>query len=197
MINQIFLGLKMKLTIQALLMTIIILFMVACVQVPQESLNSKQVAISSVRDLPTSFPQGSHFFLAPKYLKQSSLNALQTQSAYQPYANAIIVDLQDHGFIQASNVAQSDFLVGFGVALAEDLTDDMITEKFGVTPGLRNKENLKKGSFLIYIADAKTRQKIWRGTVQGFVQDEFNDKQRGDRAKNVIKLVLKQFYTNN
>ena len=87
-----------------------------------------------------------------------------------------------------------DFYVGFGVALSKDLSDKNISDKFGVTPGLSENALFEKGSFLIYVEDAKSNQRVWRGAVQGFVQENFNSAERKERTEAVVKMILLQFF---
>ena len=174
------------------------LFVSACVTVPQEiQINKNQLAISSVRDIPISYPQGSLFSLAPKYVEETSLKANQTQAVYKLYANAIITDLNKHGFKNTDDASNSIFYVGFGIALASDLSDKTINDKFGITPGLPNNDELKKGSFLIYIEDALTGKKVWRGAVQGFAHEDKSEIERGQRTAAIVSRVMKQFYATN
>ena len=170
----------------------------ACVTEPQMPLvNKNQLAISSVRDIPISYSQGSRFSLAPKYVEETSLKASQTQTIYKLYADAIINDLNSHGFNHTIEAKTSAFYVGFGLALATDLPDQAINEKFGITPGLASNIELKKGSFLIYITDARTGKKVWRGAVQGFVHSEDNKSQKEQRAATIVSRVMNQFYETN
>jgi len=174
------------------------LFVSACVTVPQAPLVKKnQLAISSVRDIPISYSQGSQFSLAPKYVEETSLESSQTQAVYRLYADAIIVDLNEHGFKHTTDAKNSAFSVGFGVALAHDLSDKNINDKFGITPGLTTNDELKKGSFLIYITDTRTGKKVWRGAVQGFVHTDNNETQKEQRAAAIVSRVMKQFYETN
>ncbi len=174
------------------------LFVVGCVQVPQEKpTKQNQLAVSSVRDIPVSYPQGSQFSLAPKYVEETSLKPEQTQSVYRLYANAIVADLEGHGFNSSNQAKNSSFYVGFGIALENDLSDKTINEKFGVSPGLPASEGLNKGSFLIYIEDAQTGKKVWRGAAQGFAHQELNKEQREKRAANIVQMLMKQFYATN
>lgn len=182
------------LTITAVLSVMLL----GCVQVPQEQASKQnQLAISSVRDIPVSYSADSVFALSPKYVQESSLTPEQTQAAYHFYAQALIDNLQAHGFSRAVALQKPDFYVGFGVALEADLSDQTINEKFGVTPGLPKHEGLDKGSILIYIEDVQTGKKVWRGTAQGFAHQDLDKKQREIRAKNVVAAVMKQFYATN
>lgn len=188
----------MKLNVSLTIAFATSLFVSACVTVPQEpQRNKNQLAISSVRDIPISYSQGSQFSLAPKYVKETSLKAEQTQTVYKLYADAIIADLINHGFKNTDDSANSAFHVGFGIALASDLSDKTINEKFGITPGLPSSGELKKGSFLIYIEDARTGKTVWRGAAQGFAHEENNDEQREHRTAKIVNRVMKQFYATN
>ena len=188
----------MKKNISLLMILLSSLVIIGCVQVtPELKQNNNQLAISSVRDLPVSYPQGSVFSLSPKYVKETSLKAEQTQAAYQIYSKAIVENLTKHGFIKGNSVQQGAFYVGFGVALSDDFSGEKISDKFGVTPGLPEKPDLRKGSFLIYIEDAVTGQRVWRGIAQGFAHTELTLIQRKQRTAIVVANVMKQFYQTN
>jgi len=170
----------------------------ACVTVPQDSqVNKNQIVISSVRDIPISYTPGSKFSLAPKYVEETSLKPNQTQLVYKLYADAIIADLESHGFNNTSDAINSDFHVGFGIALASDLSDKTINDKFGITPGLPNNDELKKGSFLIYIEDTSTGKKVWRGAAQGFAHEDSDVEQRAQLTISIVSRVMTQFYVTN
>ncbi len=188
----------MKKVISLLVLVVITLTISACVQVPPEpKKNNNQLAISSVRDLPLIYPPSSSFSLSPKYIKETSLKAKQTQAIYQLYTNTIVKDLQNNRFVMAQVGQQAAFYVGFGIALSDDFSDDKINEKFGVSPGLPDKVDMKKGSFLIYIEDAITGQRVWRGIAQGFAHEDITIEQRQQRAEVIVASVMKQFYQTN
>lgn len=188
----------MKNIIKLSITVILSLTIAACVQVPVENnTRASQLAVSSVRDLPISYPQGSLFSLSPKYVEETSLKPSQTQNIYKLYTNAIISDLQNNGFTNSTSSENSMFHVGFGVALADDFSEDNIDQKFGLSPGLPEQANMKKGSFLIYIEDAKTGERVWRGIAQGFAHEELSDSERKTRTQNIVSSVMKQFYQTN
>ena len=167
-----------------------------CVQVTEEyPMRKTQLAVSSARDLPTVFPSGSKFSLSPKYLEEASIKPEQLQKIYKLYSNEIIADFTSKGFVLAAVDQKADFYVGFGVALSEDLSDDTINKKFGVSPGLPESDENEKGSFLIYVDDAETGQRIWRGTAQGFVQNDYTAEQRNERVVRVVDMLLAQYHS--
>jgi hypothetical protein len=195
--NKITLGYVMKKIINLLSLVVITLTLTACVQVQPEPKNNNQLGISSVRDLPVTYPQGSFFSLSPKYVKETSLKPKQTQAIYQIYTDSIINDLKANGFNIATQTQQAVFHVDFGIALSSDFSDEKINEKFGVSPGLTEKDDLIKGSFLISIEDAKTGHRVWRAIAQGFAQETITLEQREQRAAVIVANVMKQFYQSN
>ncbi|TPH15090.1 DUF4136 domain-containing protein [Litorilituus lipolyticus] len=181
-----------------LCLAIVSVSLIGCVQVePEAPSKQSNLAISSVRDLPVSYPQGSVFSLDPKYVEETSLKAEQTQNIYKQYSDAIIQELEKNGFRYNSTTKAAAFHVGFGIALASDLSDETINEKFGVTPGLPASEGLDKGSFLIYIEDTQMMKKVWRGAVQGFAHKELDASERKTRTEHIVHMVMKQFYATN
>lgn len=185
----------MKKNISLFVVLLSSLVIMGCVQVtPEYKPNNNQLAISSVRDLPISYPKGSLFSLSPKYVKETSLKAEQTQAIYQLYSMAIVNNLTTNGYINVQAMQKPAFYVGFGIALSDDLSDEKISDKFGVTPGLPEKSDLNKGSFLIYIEDAVTGQRVWRGIAQGFANAKLTTEQRQERATTIVANVMTQFY---
>jgi len=192
------LGYEMKKVINFLVFATVVLTLFACVQVITGPVaNKNQLAITSVRDMPIHYAVNSLFSLSPKYVKDTSLKAEQTQMIYRIYTDAIISDLKENGFTNTSTPKQAAFHVGFGIALANDLSDEKIIKKFGITPGLSEQKNSKKGSFLIYIEDVKTGARVWRGIAQGFAHKELSQEQRKKRATVVVSSVMQQFYQTN
>jgi len=179
-----------------LLPLVFVVLLASCVQVTQEyPMRKTQLAVSSARDLPTTFVSGSKFALSPKYLDEASLKPEQIKNIYQLYSQEIIADFESRNFQLAEQGQRVDFYVGFGLALSTDLTDKAINEKFGVTPGLSSDSKNPKGSFLIYVDDGETGQRIWRGTAQGFVQQDLDAEQRHERVAIVVDMLMSQYHS--
>jgi len=173
------------------------MILTACVQVVQDpDERGSALAVSSVWDVPTKYPAGSTFSLSPKYVKGTSLKPEQIKAIYQLYAEAIVDKFSSYDYHFTENTNDADFSIGFAIALSEDLSDKMISEKFGVTPGLQIKEYMKKGSFLMYVEDVRRTQRIWRGAVQGFVQEDFSSAERKQRTDNIVQMVLSQYFNS-
>jgi hypothetical protein len=190
-----FLGPKIMTRLNILLAFVLLTTTTACVQVTEEySLKKTQLAVSSVRDLAITYAPESKFALSPKYLKVHAQKTAKVQAVYKKYADEIIANLARNKFHLAQEGDKVDFYVGFGLALSDDLSDTKINEKFGVSPGLNADKDNNKGSFLIYVDDATTNQRVWRGAAQGFVDEEFTQDERQARAEKVVDMLLSQYY---
>ncbi|MFD2167653.1 DUF4136 domain-containing protein [Thalassotalea euphylliae] len=171
--------------------------LVGCVQVPiEEPGKETQLAISSVKDLPIEYAKGSTFRISSRYLESASVSREQLASVYKLYEKNISQLLQSAGYQMSLNDS-ADFEVVYAVALEKDLSDQTINERFGVSPGLQVSDDLEKGSFLIYIEDSESKQRVWRGAVQGFVQEDFSASERVKRTEHVVRTVMSSFFNAN
>lgn len=169
------------------------LFITACVQVPLEpEINENQLAVSSVWDIDSRYPVGNTFRLSPVYIEQSSIPLEEQRRVYNELSKVIATELLQRGYTLTTG--DSDFIIEYAVALSKDISDKQLGDKFGVTPGLSSNEEHQKGNFLIAARDGQTHIRVWRGAVQGFVQDDLSDEQRDLRWESIVKMVLSQFY---
>jgi len=171
---------------------LIVLVINGCVViVDQPKQSSSQLAVSSVWDKPVKFSAHDKFSLSPHYLEQVNQSHPEIKSVYHAYYQSIVTKLIQHGF--QMNNDQADYNIVFGIALADDLNDELISKHFGVTPGLSTHNDSLKGSFMVYVEDSVSKQRIWRGTVQGFVQENYSSEQRKQRVGKVVSMVFEQF----
>ncbi|MAG75302.1 MAG: hypothetical protein CL811_00970 [Colwelliaceae bacterium] len=179
----------------------LVMTLIGCVQINSEAdysaLKREQLASSSVTDIEKQYEQGSKFTVSPVYLYSAKLRTEELEKVYEVYERAIVKRLSDAGYHFSSDAQASDFVIGFALALEADFSDETINEQFGVSPGLTVLEDLEKGSFLIYIQDIESHQRIWRGAVQGFVHEELSPVQREHRASKIVDSVLSQYIASN
>lgn len=171
-----------------------LLILTGCVQVDSFNTDrSKQLAVSSVRDYPVTYPSGATFALAPRHTETHSMTQEQERIAYDVYGKEIIKYFKAKGYVYAAD-AKPDFYIGYGLGLEADLNDQKMTQKFGVLPGLKATNDLEKGSFIIYIEDSAMAKTVWRGAVQGFIQEEHSASEREQRAMFVVTTALRSFF---
>lgn len=173
--------------------------LLGCVQVtPVDESRSQQLAVSSVQDYPFEYKVGDRFNVVPRHAPQFEqfdvAKRRNLNTFYKLYEKAIIKELKSKGFVHSSS-PRTDFSVGYGLALGKDFTDEQLSEKFGVVPGLNEIDDLEKGSFIIYIEDSAMEKRVWRGAVQGFVQDGYSEEEQNERVTMVVNMILRQALT--
>ncbi len=136
------------------------LLVVGCSNTQQEiKPTASQLAISSVQDAPFFYPKGANFAIDPKFVSSEVVSQAQEQALYQSVTLYLEQAFKARGYNFVTMEQAPDFVVKFAVALSQDLTDEMISEHFGVTPGLSNEQSLYKASVLIAVDDHKTEQR--------------------------------------
>lgn len=181
--------------VHAFTMIFITSFLFSCVQVEPVKQSAKEnIAISSVRDSEKLFPQGSSFSIEQKHAKETSFTPEKMKETYQLYQNTLINNLESNGFAYKNGTAAVDFEVGFGLALSSDVSDESLSSKFGLTPGLAEHNNLNKASFIVFVRDPYTEKMIWRGAVQGFAHDKLSSTERKARVNGIVEQVMTLYY---
>lgn len=158
----------------------------------KKAISNNKLAVSSVWDVLTTVPKGSSIQITPHYLEQVSKKHPKVIDAYHLFDTALKSSLEKQGY--AIVQPNAEYQLVFGVALADELNDNMISQHFGITPGLSADKDDEKGSFLVYIKNTQTGQRIWRATVQGIVRKEANSEQQISRTKQAVEMALLQFY---
>lgn len=91
----------------------------------------------------------------------------------------------------------SDLLIGFTLAGDSTLTDQKITQNFGINPGpMRDKDSIneyEKGTVIIEVADVDSRSLIWRGALQAHVSDDVPEDARRERIDKAVKILIDNF----
>lgn len=91
----------------------------------------------------------------------------------------------------------SDLLIGFTLARESWLTDQEISQNYGIAPGLpstRDRINgYEKGTVIIDVADAETRTLIWRGALQALPRSDIPDDARRERISESVKILIDNF----
>jgi len=59
---------------------------------------------------------------------------------------------------------------------------------------LKATNDLEKSSFIIYIEDRVMAKPVWRGAVQGFIQEEHSAQEREQSAMFVVSTALRSFF---
>ena len=170
-----------------LITAIMLLATSACVQVNTEVEHAQtQLAISSIHDKEIMLDETSTFAFTP--LQESDSGA-----KYPLVTEEIELNLVNRGFTAVSVEQQPTFFIGYILESEDDLSDEQLSETFGLNPGLPDLPDLEKGTMLIFVLDGETKQFAWRAAAQGFIFDDLSEEERLQRIKTVVDSMLRQF----
>ena len=90
-----------------------------------------------------------------------------------------------------------DLLIGFTLARDSVLTDQEISQNYGIAPGLSgNKDKMnvyEKGTVIIDVADAETRTLVWRGALLALPSSDIPEDVRREKIKQSVKILIDNF----
>lgn len=166
------------------------LSMSACVQVNTEIEKAEsQLAISSVHDRELQLDQHSTFAFTP--LQQNENGAV-----FPMVTAEIEMFLKQKGFQLVTPEQQPTFYIGYILERENELSDEQLSETFGLNPGLPDLPELEKGTMLVFVLDGESKQFVWRAAAQGFVLDDLDAEQKKLRLQQVVHSTLNQFNNN-
>jgi hypothetical protein len=91
----------------------------------------------------------------------------------------------------------SDLLIGFTLARESALTDQEISQNYGIASGLPSDKvkinEYEKGTIIIDVADADSRTLIWRGALQAFESSDVPEEVRRERIDKAVKILIDNF----
>ena len=102
------------------------------------------------------------------------------------YRAAIESAISEKGYRMAVAGGETDFELGFLLALSSTLDDDQILRRFGFSPGLQSgagENRPEKGTLVIILIDPRNGRSMWRGAIQAFADPGASDEERRQRAK--------------
>lgn len=170
-----------------LIMALFALTLSACVQVNTEVENAgSQLAISSIHDHDIVLDENSTYAFTP--LQESE------RGATFPLVTAEIEKyLAVKGFQQVTPEQNPTFYIGYILEREEDLSDEQLSETFGLNPGLPDLPNLDKGTMLMFALEGESKQFAWRAAAQGFIIEDISAEERHLKIQQLVNSMLHQF----
>lgn len=102
--------------------------------------------------------------------------------------------LEAKGYRLVSNYDSPDLLVGFGLALNSEMSDNEILNKVGLVPGLStigvDITQYEKGSVLVALFNPDYSEPVWRVLAQGFTHFETDKSERQQNFDEFISSML-------
>ena len=116
-----------------------------------------------------------------------------SQTITSIYRAAIESAIGEKGYRLATAGDDTDFELGFLLALSSNLDDDQIMRQFGFSPGLQGSpgdNRPKKGTLVIILIDPRNGRSMWRGAIQAFANPGASDDERQQRAKSAVGKLI-------
>jgi uncharacterized protein DUF4136 len=132
---------------------------------------------------------------AEKYYEDARFKNSPIQSYFK---EAIRQNLNNRGYRLVSSATDSDFLVGYVLALESSLKDEEINEKYHINPGLPgqavNSNQYEKGTLIIDLIDPGTKSSMWRGAMQGFAKFDIKEEDRKKRINLYVDRLFQSYF---
>ena len=184
-------------------LTLYFLIMLGCAAKMTPSTDNRssdlsKTTIVSVKYSEKSLPNFASFSWLPaavKYYEDARLKNSPIQSYFQ---EAIRQNLNKRGYRFVSSATDSDFLVGYVLALESSLKEEEINEKYQLNPGLSgqavNSHQYEKGTLIIDLIDPGTKRPMWRGAMQGFAKFDINEEDRKKRINLFVDRLFMSYF---
>lgn len=87
----------------------------------------------------------------------------------------------------------ADYYIAFTAALESSLDDATILKRHGIVPGYPSQAGSskhEKGTLLIHVIDARTRQTVWQSAAQGAVDFSISEELRKRRIQVLVSQMI-------
>lgn len=126
--------------------------------------------------------------------KDAPINA---QRAQEIVRNAIAEEMQMKGLPISPVGSPSDYYVAYTLATDSTIDDETLMKRYNISPGVNTSSQganiYEKGTLLIYIIDAKSRQTKWQSAVQAGIQYDISEEQRKANIRSIVRTMLRNF----
>lgn len=144
---------------------------------------------------PTFNPQPGNFYSwLPEATRVYGDQRVPEDSVEGVMRDAIRNELGARGYHYTASQADSDFMVGYTVALESALDDAAIVAKYGLQPGLVgsgvDNTRYEKGTLIVYLVEPGRMQVVWRAALQGLVVLDLPQEMREPRIRAAVNRVL-------
>ncbi|WP_282111056.1 DUF4136 domain-containing protein [Shewanella algicola] len=120
-------------------------------------------------------------------------NKMDEEALRKQLVKSVNKVMADKGYQLVSINDSPQMTVGFGMALATEMSDNDILAKVGLVPGLATKDanaQQHKGSVLVAFFNPNIQSPFWRVLAQGFTEPEQTIEEREARFDNLINMML-------
>jgi len=183
----------------AFIVTPALLALIACAELTEPEPSEEAAALGRTSLVYTSDPDfkpepGDFYAWLPEATRAYHDQRIPEGSVEGVMRDAIRTELGARGYRYTTSQANSDFLVGYTVALESALDDAAIVAKYGLQPGLVgagvDHARYEKGTLIIYLVEPGRMQVVWRAALQGLVVLDLPPEMREPRVRAAVNRVL-------
>lgn len=186
----------MNVKVLTLLIPMILMGCTVTEQVKSPYQSQQMVAMSSIHDQPIALSTNAKFSIDPLISEIRPQKFYENQEhAYEVIQSIVKQDLEQQGFKYThATMDEPEFYFGFLLVSDEIISDEEYNRIFRINPGLKSNKEHPKGTLLIYILN-KESEFVWRGALQGFMDESQKESVRQQRAQSLVNKLMAQFYT--
>ena len=104
--------------------------------------------------------------------------------------------MQEKGLNVLKSGSPSDYLLAYTIASESTLDDETLLKRYNISPGFNapttGNNIYEKGTLLIHIINANTRQTVWQSVVQANIHSKLSDEQRRTNIRAVVRSMLRK-----
>ena len=104
--------------------------------------------------------------------------------------------MQEKGLRLLSSGSKCDYYIAYTVASESTLDDKTLMNRYNISPGFNASTTgnnvYEKGTLLIHVINANTRQTVWQSVVQANIQSHISDAQRRDNIRSIVRSMLRK-----
>lgn len=181
------------------------LFLLGCSTEPNEDKSSQVEAVNQPLMIISSGKPSTLLPAFTTYTWSSQYNRIlfgpvkSNEKALQAYIRLELKNyLSNKGYVYQKNAQKADVIIGFIFALADDVANQKLQNKFGLLPGVirsrAHQPRYKKGTFVLGVLDRASDKTYWRSAVRGFTGFE-NDvaNKEASRLPIILNMMLDDF----
>lgn len=163
-----------------------------------ESSDLSKITFTSVTYSERRLPESARYSWLPAAEKYYEDARFKNSPIQLYFKEAIQQNLNNRGYRLASSAADSDFLVGYVIALESSLKDEEINRQYQLNPGLPgqavNSNQYEKGTLIIDLIDPGSKRSMWRGAMQGFARFDTVEEVRKNRINLFVDRLLQNYF---
>lgn len=173
-----------------LILSVCMVMLTACTASNIESTPTSRITMVTSGDLSS---------IAKTYAWHASMfsvhtaNKIDEQTLQTQLRDSVDKIMAEKGYQVVNYNDSPQMTIGFGMALASEMSDAEILAKAGLVPGLATQgvdSEHEKGSVLIALFNPIVEQPFWRVLAQGFTEPDNNMAQREARFDNLARMML-------